>query len=209
VVIRLDPQRVLDGDSLLPFLRHELLHIADMLDPVFGYEPRLPRAELGPAHERLLQDRYRVLWDTYIDGRLCRHGRATVLARDGRLQEFARTFPMLGDGAGETFTRFFDGTCLTHANLVTFAVNPANVSGSAPFNRFPDSPVLQVGPRAGQRCPLCGFPTHSFAGNPDRLPAEIVDRIQADFPTWSPSRGLCRQCSDLYHSRARLLTPAS
>jgi len=210
VGIRLDPQRLLEAESLLVFLRHELFHIADMLDPAFAYVPQLPRAELGPAHERLLQDRYRVLWDAYIDGRLVLRGWAQPSIRDRRFQEFARIFPMLSDRVEDTFSFFFAGLSLTHADFVTFALNPVTLSAG-----FSDSPFLDSNfeirhsklaaesrPQAGQRCPLCGFPTHSFEPEPDRLPAQILAHVRTDFPAWQPAHGLCRQCADLYRSRA-------
>jgi hypothetical protein len=209
VGIRLDPQRLLDEERLLAFLRHELFHIADMLDPAFAYEPRLPRGELGPAHERLLQDRYRVLWDMYIDGRLVHKNWAPPSVRNRRLQEFASTFPMLADRVEEAFYRFFHGTSLTHADLVAFTTNPVLVTGAPPCLPLSLSPSLKEPPHAGTRCPLCSFPTYSFEPNSDRLPVEVVARIHADFPTWQPSLGLCQQCSDLYQSRSQSLTPAS
>jgi hypothetical protein len=200
VGIRLDPRRLLDEECLLAFLRHELFHIADMLDSAFGYRPRLPCAELGPAHERLLQDRYRVLWDTYIDGRLVRQGRAPAPVRDRRLHEFTKTFPMLSNRNEKAFSRFFDRPSLTHADLVSFSTN---LTSRISNFQFPDS-NLPAGTghsfTPGERCPLCGFPTHAFEPNPDQLPAEVVARIRADFPTWQPSLGLCQQCADLYHS---------
>jgi hypothetical protein len=209
VGVRLLPQRFLDEEELLAFLRHELFHITDMLDPAFGYEPRLPKAELGPAHERLLQDRYRVLWYIYIDGRLVHRNWTPPLVRARRLEEFARTFTMLGDRVEEAFSRFFDNTSLTHSDLVSFAINPAppaSVLDSCSSNSKFEirNSKLAAGPRphAGQRCPLCGFPTHAFQPDPDQLPADVVDRIRADFPTWEPSSGLCQQCSDLYRSRS-------
>jgi len=202
VGIRLDPHRLLDEERLLAFLRHELFHIADMLDPAFAYEPRLPRGELGPSHERLLQDRYRVLWDIYIDGRLVHKNWAPPSVRDRRLQEFARTFPMLADRVEEAFSRFFDTTPLTHEDLVAFTMNPALVTGAAPCHPLSVSPSLKETLYAGTRCPLCGFPTYSFEPNPDRLPAEVVARIRADFSTWTPTLGLCLQCSDLYQVRS-------
>jgi hypothetical protein len=216
VGIRLDSRKLLDVERLLAFLRHELFHIADMLDPAFAYEPRLPRGELGPAHERLLQDRYRVLWDIYIDGRLVHKNWAPPSVRDRRLEEFFRTFPMLLDNVEEVFSHFFHGASLTHTDLVTFATNPPSpisnfqlpVSNlaAAPCLPLSLSPSLKEAPHAGTRCPLCGFPTYSFEPNPDRLPGEVVARIRADFATWQPSLGLCQQCSDLYRSRAHLTT---
>jgi hypothetical protein len=217
VGIRLLPQRWLDPDPLLAFLRHELFHIADMLDPPFAYEPRLPRAELGPAHERLLQDRYRVLWDTYIDGRLVRRDWAPHSVRDHRLQEFTRSFPMLGERTGEAFARFFAGPPCTHADLVSFATHPLGTLASVPnpCSSNPKSeirnPKLPPGPQPlrGERCPLCGFPTHVFLADPHQIPRVVLDRIREDFPTWNPSHDLCLQCADLYRSRALDPVPTS
>jgi len=209
VAIRLDPHRLLDEERLLAFLRHELFHIADMLDPVFGYEPRLPRGETGPTHERLLQDRYRVLWDIYIDGRLVHRNWAPSSVRDRRLQEFTKTFPMLADRIEEAFSRLFNGTSLTHSDLVGFATNPSSESSNLEYrisNLGSDPRPLIPDPRPpfspGERCPLCGFPTHAFEPHPDRLPSDLVARIRADFRNWSPSQGLCQQCADLYHARS-------
>jgi hypothetical protein len=62
-------------------LRHELMHVADMLDPAFGYERSLPTSDDGPSADNIVRDRYRVLWDVTIDGRLARAGLAHPDAR--------------------------------------------------------------------------------------------------------------------------------
>ncbi|MBI4537366.1 MAG: hypothetical protein HY712_05360 [candidate division NC10 bacterium] len=201
VGIRLLPQSLLDPETLLAFLRHELFHIGDMLAPAFGYEPRLPRAALGPAHEGLVQDRYRVLWDTYIDGRLAGQGRAPASIREARLREFLRTFGMLGGQAVEAFARFFSSGPLTHSALVAFATAPL-AAVDAPSGALAPSPVAARSLASGSRCPLCGFPTRAFETHPDQLPPAVVDRIRVSFPTWTPSCGLCQQCADLYSSGA-------
>lgn len=187
VVIRLEPETLTLPDRARSLLRHELLHINDMLDPHFGYEPRLPVADAGPAYERLLRDRYRVLWDAFIDGRLVRLGLAPTSFRAERLQEFACAFPRLGKRTQEVFARFFDGESLTHAELVAFAADPDGALGRK-----------RGGPHPGERCPLCGFPTHDFEPEPDQLPPEVRERIRELFPGWEPASGLCRQCADLY-----------
>ncbi len=197
VVIRLSPEALAIPDRVLQFLRHELLHIADMLDPRFDYEPRLPEPAAGPAPERLLRDRYRVLWDTTIDGRLMRLGRAPASARPDRLRDFARTFPMLGAHTEATFARFFDRDSGTHTDLATFAAHPGPSAPSALADPRHPTP----GPLPGERCPLCRFPTHTFEPEPEGLPAQVLGRIRADFPAWKPVHGLCRQCADLYHAR--------
>ena len=197
VVVRLRPEAFGTADRLLLFLRHELFHIADMLDPRFGYEPHLPQPVAGPAHERLLRDRYRVLWDAAIDGRLARLGRAPAAARAERLRDFSRAFPMLGPRTEEAFARFFDGAACTHADLVAFATNPGAVAGCVLSDLRSPAP----GPHPGERCPLCRFPTHEFEPGPEGLPGTVLERIRTDFPTWRPAHGMCRQCADLYRAR--------
>ena len=49
VAVRLRPTAFSDPDALLTLLRAELLHVADMVDPAFGYEPRLPLMARHPS----------------------------------------------------------------------------------------------------------------------------------------------------------------
>ncbi len=203
VVMRLRPEALNSPGPLLQFLRHELFHIADMLDPRFGYEPRLPQPAAGPAHERLLRDRYRVLWDAAIDGRLSRLGRAPASVRAERLRDFLRAFSLLGPVAEEAFARFFDAAGCHHADLVAFATAPSISS-----NPRPPIGNLRVQPQPGERCPLCRFPTHTFELEPAGLPGEVIDRIRSDFPAWQPTQDLCQQCADLYRARSLPLSTA-
>ncbi len=201
VVLRIGPESLSDPGRLLAFLRHELFHIADMLDPRFGYEPHLPPSEAGPAHDRLLRDRYRALWDASIDGRLARLGRAPAAIRADRLRDFARAFPILGEGTEETFRHFFEGHAGTHGALVAFAAHPGALGHPSLSGPRPPAPGPRRSPSAGERCPLCRFPTHAFELNPEALPGEVVAEIQHDFPAWEPAHGLCIQCADLYRAR--------
>lgn len=188
VVIRLRPSTLDAPDTLLSMLRAELLHVADMVDPAFGYEPVLPDMDGGPTYTRLLQDRYRALWNVTIAGRLVRRGVVADGARAEAFRIFAATFPMVGSATDETFMRFFSGAAHTHDDLVAFASGPRVSKGT-------DGLV------PGDRCPLCRFPTHAPEPAHASLPIELIDRIVADFPTWHPNDGLCRQCADLYRSR--------
>lgn len=188
VSIFLRAESLLDPSALLTFLRHELMHIADMLDPGFGYEPELPPAEGGPTHDRLLKERYRVLWDATIDGRMLRRGWASDSLRAERLNEFCRTFPMFGQKSESLFSRFFDCEPHTHAEFIAFILDPRAVMA-----------ILDA-PHPGSRCPLCGFPTYDFEPEPEHLSPELLDQITQDSPRWRPTHGLCRQCADLYRS---------
>jgi hypothetical protein len=120
LLVRCTPERLAAPAAALAMLRHELLHVADMLDHDFGYEPRLPHED-GRLPAGRLAERYRVLWDAYVDGRLVAGARAPAAVLAERLREFRAAFPELGDGAGAAFRRFFDARRRTHAELIAFA----------------------------------------------------------------------------------------
>jgi hypothetical protein len=189
VVISIRPESVLHPERLLDFLRSELLHVADMLDPSFGYSPRLPSHPGGPAHDRLLRERYRMLWECSVDARLLERGLLPRTSRERRLGDFARVFACLGERTGECFERVLAASRPSHAELVTLASHPQRAFGLGED--------ASTGPG---RCPLCSSPTWRFEPEPDRLPRAILAEIRADFPTWSAKRGLCLQCADLYRS---------
>lgn len=70
VAIRIRPDRFADPEGLTALLRRELLFVADMLDPEFGYSPDLPKDLLDRAPRRLIEERYRALWEAYVASRL-------------------------------------------------------------------------------------------------------------------------------------------
>jgi hypothetical protein len=187
LVLRVRPSALLDRVSLATFLAHELTHVADMLDPAFGYERRLPPSDDGPSRDTILRDRYRVLWDVTIDGRLARRGLGGAGAREMRRQEFARTFAMLGAEGPRVFDDWFDRIEPRHAALVAFAQSP-NGAGS-------------TNPADSGRCPLCHFPVAALDSSPDRLSPATQTIIRADYPAWRREQGICTQCLDLYEAR--------
>ena len=130
LVIRLRPATLLDPPAVRTLLRHELMHVADMLDPAFGYERALPPSEEGPSADNIVRDRYRVVWDVTIDGRLAHAGDGAAV-RAMRWTEFAATFPMLGDRGREVFDRWFDLARPTHAALARFARAPEQITSAS------------------------------------------------------------------------------
>ena len=190
IVIRLKPARLLDPPGARIWLRHELTHVTDMLDPAFGYEPQLPSLDAGPAFNTLLQERYRVLWDCWIDGRLVRRGWAPEKALEKRWEEFRLTFGAFGPEARQRFQELLDSDSQTHATLVALSLHPA-------LETTP-SLAAQTGP---QPCPLCRFPTFPLCSGETELSEEDRGEIRGDFPSWKPEHGLCRQCADLYRAR--------
>lgn len=124
IVVHLRPQSLLDPDALRTLLRRELLHVADMLDPAFGYVRELPCVDRDPAIVSLLRERYRVVWDASIDGRLCREGFLGPQARADRRHDFSRAFRMPGERAEAAFARWFEGPRPTHAAILAFVQEP-------------------------------------------------------------------------------------
>jgi len=173
--------------ELLMLLRHELVHVRDMVDPRFGDDPSLPSVDGGPMRVKLALQRYRVLWDTVIDGRLFGSGRAGPRAREVRRAEFAAAFGTLGKSDQE-FERWFGMSAPTHQGLLEYALEPPPApTGTAP---------------AVALCPLCRCPTWAEARFEGALSPGLLAEIGNDFPSWRPEEGLCRQCADLYRSRS-------
>ena len=187
--ILIRPETLVRPEEALVFLRHELFHIADMLDPAFAYEPTLPKSGSGPTYDTLITNRYRAVWDVTINGRMLRRGWLPDGIREQQLSEFRQVFPMLEEKTGECFKRFFEADQPRHSEIAAFALDPRAIAGEH------KKPIA-----AGTHCPLCKFPTHSFESEPEKLPDDLLAAIRRDFPQWTPTQGLCGQCADLYRA---------
>jgi len=184
-VMALCAGRLQQDEALARLLHHEFTHLSDMLDPAFGYVPELRVAAQNASHRRVALERYRLLWDVCIDGRLIRAGRPTLAGREQRRNEFEQTFSFLPeDRRRRTFESLWQNSTPNHAELEALATDPRGAQ--------------QVpGPLPGMPCPLCGFPTFDWA-DPARLQAQPLRVITADFPSWSLEQGLCSRCAEIY-----------
>jgi hypothetical protein len=158
VVVRLCPESFLHANELGARLRHELLHVADMLDPAFGYERDPPRPGGGPAADALLRQRYHAVWDASIEGRLFRRGFLGEGARDEGARDFARRMPGLGDGAPEAYRRWFEEPRPTHAAILGFAASASRAA----------------------RCRACGLP--GFALSPSGVCPRCLEVLESARP---------------------------
>jgi hypothetical protein len=178
VLLRVSAERCRDAPALRLFLRHELRHVADMLDPAFGYRPDLGLRGRTRAELDLARARYRVLWDHAID-----QVEAPVTAEDERRSRLARAFVALSAGQRARLERAFsDPAGRTHARLCAAAGDPWAFLGEP----------RGAGALPGQPCPLCGFPTFDW----DPSPPEAA--IRADVPGFCAAQGCCRQCADIW-----------
>ncbi|MFQ5489977.1 MAG: hypothetical protein ACE5GE_04580, partial [Phycisphaerae bacterium] len=124
VVIQICPQSFIDFDGLVPLMRRDLLHIADMLDERFGYERETFSG--NPARQNLQRDRYRVLWDIYVEGRLEREPSNTRSEKERCKRAFGRVFGVDPKNENDhVFDRVFDAESLTHRQLMDWACRAA------------------------------------------------------------------------------------
>lgn len=197
-VVALLPERFADESSaraagglpLAPFLRHELAHVHDMLDPGFGYSPELPLRGPDRARERLIRERYRLLWNITVDGRLSRAGRVTLGSESSHRAAFDRAFDFWSESRrDEVFQRLWTGAAAQHEELLAYASDPREARHAAE-------------PEPGAPCPLCGFPTFAWA-SAERLTEAVQTAIRREFPHWRPEQGACARCAEVFRVRSR------
>jgi hypothetical protein len=189
IVAQLTPELLSQPQLFLEFLRHEFLHLVDMLDPHFGYEPNFPKSDAGPAYDHFLQGRYSVLWDVTIDGRLYQRGWLPPAARVKHFANFKRAFQGSEEKLAKTFAYFFDQNSHTHHELVEFAQHPEKwLAGETTITS------------SKGRCAICHFPTFQLI-EPSALCAELVTKIHEHYPEWNGKKPVCQQCVDLYEAR--------
>lgn len=186
LAVSLRAETLADPRLLRSFLERELIFVADLLDPAFGF-----RADLDPAGDRrglgsLILQRYRLLWETTVDGRLAARGRLAPAAEEERRRRFLAAFAPLGAAAHAAFERFFRSPRPSHAELVAYAREPRGDGASG----------------SGRECPLCGMPSYHLHPDPAALDHRVLAEIRRRVPDWNPGLGLCRQCADLYAARA-------
>ena len=166
-----------------------------MVDPAFDYSPNLALPGQARSQQRLIRERYRLLWDITIDGRLINSGRATVATREQRARDFDRAYSFLPEARRQdTFQSLWSNPSPIHSELVRLASDPRDFHSTNE-------------PLPGAICPLCDFPTFHWA---DKILLDpiIVQTITDEFPTWTPEQGLCQRCADVFKA-ARQNVPAT
>ena len=191
-IISLRAERFENSSNLAAFLRHEFMHLHDMVDPDFDYAPQTDLRVSSPGQQRLALERYTVLWDITIDQRLIRQNRETIATREERSREFDRTFQFWPqEKRAEVFQKLWNNPAPRHAELMELACDPCGL-------RHADSP------RPGSLCPLCGFSTFEWADT-DSITQTCLDRIRNEFPEWHSDHGVCARCVEAYEA----LSPAT
>jgi hypothetical protein len=195
-VIALRPERFAVDEALIALLNHELTHLQDMVDPAFGYSRDLNVPGLDPSQQRLTRERYRLLWDATIDGRLSKANKPAGGTREIRWAEFDRAYSFWSeDKRREIFESLWTQTAPCHAEMLAIAADPRDLAHSE-------------GPLPGAPCPLCGFPAFQWAGA-GTLSSSVTAKIQAEFSGWLPEHGACSRCAEIYEVLDKMAGPVA
>lgn len=196
-ILALRPESFERDAALRDYVRHEFVHLSDMLNPSFGYTPTLDLPGLNGAQQRIARERYRLLWDITIDGRLAAAGHVPMTAREQHAAAFSRSYSFWpASRQAETFASLWRQAVPRHADFLALIADPR---GLRETHR----------PTPGGSCPLCDFPTFTWA-DAEALRPEIAARVVREFPSWSPEQGLCGRCLETYQAAASArLSPQS
>ena len=130
VGIKLIPRRFYDP-ALTRYCRHELLHISDMLDPVFGYDPDTKVGQ-NPGEETLILHRYRILWSLTVDSRLTAAGKEPMLRKEDRFKEFRSWYRKIpAPQLKSVFEGLWQTSFFTHSELIEMASDTLRVMDRA------------------------------------------------------------------------------
>ncbi len=135
VYVGLQASGVLDRGFLESFLRFELMHICDMLDEAFHYSPHpLSFFGGGVVENENIKNRFRLLWDIYVDSRLGRLGHRPFVREDARQEEFRKVFSCMNERQqGAVLLKVRDTEGLSQADLLGFAgCGPSVEAGRTP-----------------------------------------------------------------------------
>ncbi len=194
VALRMD--RLERDGPLLRFLRHEFMHLHDMVDPAFNYSPQIHLPTHNQTQQRITRERYRLLWDITIDGRLTRAGRETVSRQEQYQALFDHAFSFWPEEKRRlVFDSHWNDNAPRHENILALAADPRDLSHAQE-------------PLPGGSCPLCHFPTFEWT-DMNGLNAEILSTLRKQFPQWSPDQGACKRCVEIYEIAGKFEIPAT
>ena len=191
ILITLTPEQFCKPDRLLDYLRHELQHIEDLLNPCFGYKLNSSNPNVSSLIDSLFLQRYSILWDLTVDGRLSNKNLPTLLSKEAHFEKFQQTFQLPPSESSRLFDYFFNNPNPKHEKLEDFAADP--------FGWLQDRKNIKDASKGN--CSLCTFSSTDLSTDTEQLSEEIIELIQAENPYWKFSDPICGQCIDIYESR--------
>lgn len=177
--------RFFDG-TMEDFLNHEFMHLSDLLNENFGYDAHSFLGETRATQDRVTE-RYKILWDVTIDGRLERKNKKELIGRQKLFFEFRAAFNRLTEKKQEqVFEHLWSMNTPSHAILLDMA---------------------RTLPGLSSVCPLCSFPTVSWA-DAEQLTEKEMYLIAENFQTWKREDGCCGRCAEHYRFQSSGFTKA-
>jgi hypothetical protein len=196
-VVALRAERFESDAAVTVLLHHEFTHLSDMLNPAFGYSPDLRLTGPVATPQRLVRERYRLLWDATIDGRLARAGRPVSTMQEQHELVFNGAYSFWPEEQRrDVFARLWNNDTPQHAELLALASDPRDLQHA-------------LRPLPGSPCPLCKFPTFIWADPEVLLDTKSTEAIARQFPAWTPEQGLCDRCREIYDVASRFEYPST
>ena len=190
-IIRLRAQCFFDSASQKQVIRHECMHLKDILDDTFGYNRK--RFSNNPTEETFIRDRYRAIWDIYIESRLAKEGKESVLGKDDSFKEFDAIYSKIPEAHRKAiFERLWERERMTHTEIVELAKDPYKLLQMVEAGQEGKIKNIVL---PGSSCPLCKFPTYKPVQD---ISSAVKDAIKEDFPNWEDGWWACERCVDLY-----------
>ena len=206
VIIRLYPEIFVEGSNeICRVIRHELMHVSDMMDKRFNYNVNEEFSK-SPMEERIMRDRYRLFWDISVDGRLTNNGLETPASREERKREFDSFFSKIPEDSRDLiFSKMWDAEePMAHDTMVELSKDINKVLAFAAGSRSAEELVEEtkkLGPLPGTTCTLCGFPSFDWVEEAAE-DEDVVKILKEDFPDWEPQDGVCSRCAEYYKIKA-------
>jgi hypothetical protein len=202
IKFKMRPEIFNDKNELKRAIRHELVHVKDMLDDDYSYDTKVP-AGLNTTEENFVRDRYKILWDIYIDSRLIREGREPMETKEKRFAWFSGIYRKLpAEQKIIMFDNFWNKEKITHKEILDMATD---MMKAVPLLGGDASEMGDEEEKksywSGRPCPLCNFPTYKWAEAiklQDEKAKKLHNAIKADFPKWTTEEGACERCAELY-----------
>jgi hypothetical protein len=189
ILLRLQVERFQEKAYLESFLRFELMHISDMLDPGFEYTPTPELDGRSELEKNLMRDRFRILWDLYVSYRLKKRGFKPIISLEKQRRLFEKAFSGWNSEVQEDiFHRVTRPSSCSQGDLLQFAR---------------DHRLGTTLGEGGLVCPLCNFPNYDRVNHQLLEDLGVLQEIQNDYPEWGPSKGLCQQCFEIYRVKMK------
>lgn len=187
-------ERFINTEQLQSFLHHEFMHIADMLDETFNYKRDNALFSFLPMQYNNIIDRYRVLWDITIDGRLALKDKKISTEKEKHYSKFSILFSNLPKFQKEEIFNYLwhaEKANLTHKKLLEISL-----SNCSPLT---EGGMTENVKKLSATCPLCKFPTYEWV---QEFEWDVINEVKKNFPAWRSEYGTCGRCAELYRLKA-------